>query len=158
MNLDKHTYIYQISVKNRRIVKVISPNKKNHFEAPATGNASKLYIVADAHDILYVGITKQPIRNRLRIGQNPNESTGYHGYKWLSAEGEYSLLIYIDSQSDDLEAVEAEVVYNIRKEEHQWPKFQNEIHFHNTNEKQKKLARNIYSYVRSKIDGGILGS
>jgi hypothetical protein len=54
------------------------------FGPPATSRVPKLYIVSDPRKAapIYVGITKQSMRTRLRIGWTADGSSGYHGYKW----------------------------------------------------------------------------
>ena len=41
-----------------------------------------LYVVSVDEKPIYVGLTKQPIRNRLRLGWNAKGETGYYGYAW----------------------------------------------------------------------------
>ncbi len=57
------------------------------------------------------------------------------------------MLIWYDekgSDSDDIEAIEAELVFNIRKHYKQWPKFQTEIHFHQSSKQHVKVAEKIF--------------
>jgi hypothetical protein len=52
------------------------------FSGLAVSRKPKLYVVSAEHKPIYVGITKQPIRNRLRLGWNATGKTGYYGYAW----------------------------------------------------------------------------
>jgi len=109
------------------------------------GNLPKLYVVKQANEVYYVGITRQDIRIRLRIGFSAKGEHGYHGYKWKEL-GEADLLVWSfpDMQSEDVEAIEAELVYFIREKFGKWPKYQMEIHFHHgATEAQMQIARSI---------------
>lgn len=147
-------YWYRLDVDQGKLKNIIAPSGKKHFEKPATLKGDKIYLIIDNKQIVYVGKTKQPIRNRLRIGENPDTKTGYHGYKWLEKDGCYTLAIIIIENKYSSEAIEAEIVYNIRKHEDQWPLFQTEIHFHNVNAEQKKLAKDIYMFIMNEIKVG----
>ena len=48
-----------------------------------------------------------------------------------------------DATSEQVEAVEAELVYYIREKTGQWPKYQMEIHFHGATESEKEIAKSI---------------
>lgn len=51
-----------------------------------------------------------------------------------------------DGGLNDLETVEAEVVFLIRQEYGQWPEHQTEIHFHRSSAEHRKLARMVVAY------------
>jgi hypothetical protein len=144
-------FIYDFEVENSKIFQLTSPTGKNHFEKPVTEKKEKIYLIIKSRKIVYVGITKQPIGNRFRGGQNPIKNSGYHGYKWLAEDGKYKIVILMDFNGYDTETIEAEIVFNIRKEEGQWPSGQTEIHFHNCGNHQKKLAKEIYYHINQNI-------
>ena len=50
-----------------------------------------------------------------------------------------------DRNERDIETVEAEVVYLIRKQG-QWPEFQTEIHFYKSNDIHRKVAADIMAH------------
>jgi hypothetical protein len=50
------------------------------FSGIATSRKPKLYVVSVDEKPIYVGLTKQPIRKRLRLGWNAKGETGYYGY------------------------------------------------------------------------------
>ena len=52
------------------------------FSGIATSRKPKLYVVSVDEKPIYVGLTKQPIRNRLRLGWNAKRETGYYSYAW----------------------------------------------------------------------------
>jgi hypothetical protein len=52
------------------------------FSGIATSKKRKLYIASVDEKPIYVGVTKQSIRNRLRFGWNAAGKGGYHGYAW----------------------------------------------------------------------------
>jgi len=104
----------------------------------------KLYVVKHNSEVYYVGITRQDIRKRLRYGFSAKGEYGYSGYKWKNLE-EVELLIwpFQDISMEVVEAIEAELVYLIRKKTGKWPKYQVEIHFHDVPESQVRVARSI---------------
>lgn len=137
---------YKIIVeKNRKIKYPVN------FEKPVTINGLlKLYVVTKNKKIVYIGITKQSIKNRLRYGENPPIKSGYHGYKWLNHKGGYDLYVYIFERIKEMveiETIEAELVYKVRKEYDQWPEFQTEIHFHKSDQKHRKIANEVFKQI-----------
>jgi hypothetical protein len=58
-------------------------------------------------------------------------------------------------EPDDIETVEAEVVYLIRAAG-QWPAFQTEIHFHPSSPRHRELAEEIMSHYRIHSASGLL--
>ncbi len=46
----------------------------------------------------------------------------------------------------DIETVEAEVVFLIRQRTDQWPKYQTEIHFHQSNNAHRAAAQAILNH------------
>lgn len=135
--------IYRLGVFSKRIISVSAKDGTTHFTAPVTGKGKKIYIVGKNEFIHYVGITKQSIRTRLRYGVSPNHASGYHGYKWLEENGDHCLVIWSFAYDVNVESVEAEIVYLLRKQYKQWPKYQTEIHFHQTGENERSLAKKI---------------
>jgi len=136
-------YIYQIKVRSGSIVAVMAKDGTNHFVSPVTNKCNKIYLVGKNKLIHYIGITKQSISARLRYGVKPNHRAGYHGYKWLKENGNHSLVIWTFNKDVKIEAIEAELVYYFRKQYDKWPKYQTEIHFHQSNEDEKALAKTI---------------
>jgi hypothetical protein len=111
------------------------PKGGSKFWGIATTKKPKLYVVTVDERPIYVGVTKQPIRNRLRFGWSAKGAHGYYGYRWRHHFEKASLDVWThDDPPDDLplrdiETVEAEVVFLIRSTG-QWPLYQTEIHFH----------------------------
>jgi len=64
------------------------------FSGIATSKKPKLYIVSVGEKPIYVGITRQPIRNRLRLGWNAKGQSGYYGYAWRHRLTEANLDIW----------------------------------------------------------------
>lgn len=54
-------------------------NGTPRFSRIATSRKPKLYVVSVNGEPIYVGITKQPLRNRLRFGWTADGRHGYHG-------------------------------------------------------------------------------
>ncbi|MFA5779647.1 MAG: hypothetical protein WC947_05890 [Elusimicrobiota bacterium] len=134
-------FIYRIKVKSNEIISVLAKDGTNHFVSPVTKKSNKIYLLGKNGLIHYIGITKQPIISRLRY--KPNHKSGYHGYKWLKENGDHCLVIWMFNNDVSVEAVEAEIVYFFRKQYHQWPKYQTEIHFHSTTKNERTLAKTV---------------
>lgn len=106
----------------------------------------KLYIISYNNEPIYVGITIQPLRNRLNYGFNAIGVGGYYGYAWRKKYRKVDMFVWFLKNStvkNDIETVEAEIVYEIRKQCGQWPEQQTEIHFHHSNTEHRKWARKI---------------
>jgi hypothetical protein len=108
-------------------------------------NVAKLYILKENETYLYVGTTMQSLTVRMRYGLTANGKRGYHGYKW---KGKEKVKLYVWSFNGltkiELENIEAELVFFIRKETGSWPLTQNEIHFNNNYAEGKVLAKEIF--------------
>ena len=144
----KNCQRYRIMLKNRKIASIeMSGHKVRSFTQPDTKNKlPKLYVVKSGSEVIYVGVTSQSIRNRLRYGLEAQGKSGYHGYKWKDLS-EVDILIWCFPKEslDRIEAVEAELVYLFRQHTGKWPKYQMEIHFHNAPEDEIKAAEAIFS-------------
>ena len=118
------------------------------FSGLATSGLPKLYVVSVDDTPIYVGITKQPIHNRLRLGWAAKGDSGYYGYAWRHefTAAHLDLWCHANPASGndcrDIETVEAELVYLVRKSG-QWPLFQTEIHFHPSKEVHRAVAAKI---------------
>lgn len=125
----------------------------------------KVYIVHSDKEVLYVGEAHTSMKMRMQRGytafnylqKNNKRRNGYGGYKWLdrTENTERTLILSVaifgeefdgDEKRKIIEAIEGELVYLVRNKTEQWPKFQNEIHFHN-DDHAKKTAENIWSKV-----------
>ena len=136
-------FIYRIKVESNKIVSVLANDGTRHFISPVTKKGNKIYLVGKNGFIHYVGMTKQPIRSRIRQGTKPNRKAGWYGYKWLKEDGDHCLIIWTFKNNIDVEAIEAEIVYFFRQQYNQWPKYQMEIHFHPTLKSERSLAKTI---------------
>lgn len=129
---------------------VVSPSGGSNFSGHATSRLPKLYVVSVDQRPIYVGITTQPIRNRLRYGWQAQGQSGYYGYAWRRdfTEANLDIWYHLDAPEEnkilDFETVEAEIVYLIRRDG-QWPSHQTEIHFHQSKDVHRKVAREIYA-------------
>lgn len=87
------------------------------FSGIATSKKPKLYVVSIDNRPVYVGVTKQPIRNRLRLGWNATGEGGYYGYAWRHHHTEANIDIWchedppLENPVLDIETIEAEVVF-----------------------------------------------
>jgi gamma-glutamylcyclotransferase (GGCT)/AIG2-like uncharacterized protein YtfP len=128
----------------------IKPTMKNElvcqkFSKPETGTDPKIYaILLPDNTLLYIGQTKQSLSSRFRMGLNPQHQTGYHGYKWKNnAKIKIHCYTIPSCDKEEIESIEAEMVYNHRESTGNWPFHQTEIHFYN-NEDTKELAKYLY--------------
>ena len=117
------------------------------FSGIATSKKPKLYVVSVEGAPIYVGITKQPMRNRLRFGWSADGAHGYHGYKWRHKHERATLDVWCHEDAPnegtlDVEIVEAEVVFLIRSRG-QWPMHQTEIHFHPSEQLHRDVAAKV---------------
>ena len=128
---------------------ILCPLGTNKFSGLATSNLPKLYVASIDNSPIYVGITKQSIRSRLRLGWKATGKGGYYGYAWRHKFTEVNLDLWCHTDATteksnclDIETVEAELVYLIRKAG-QWPLYQTEIHFHPSNDEHRAAAATI---------------
>lgn len=156
---------YKIILKDkegsRAIDKKIKEGKVGKFTKPLVNNKQpKIYIIKDNGEIVYVGYTSQSITTRLNLGLKATGKDGYYGYKWKNVKDEFELCVFVfqqtftgDSEKDRVlreyvEAIEAELVYMVRQELGEWPKYQNEIHFNNNKRSSVlRVANNLYKYI-----------
>jgi hypothetical protein len=131
------------------------------FSGLASTKLPKLYIVSIGAKPIYIGVTRQSMGRRFRLGFNATGESGYHGYAWRYKFKEAVLDIWChedpltENPERDLETVEAEVVYLVRRAG-QWPEGQTEIHFHPSTEEHRKVAADIWRAVTSPtLDPGL---
>ncbi len=67
---------------------------------PITEKINKLYVLRNQNEYLYVGITKQSLRERLRSGFNAKGENGYHGYKWKNLK-QFKLFVWAFKELTD---------------------------------------------------------
>jgi len=121
------------------------------FSSRANSGIPKLYVVVADTEVIYVGIAKRAMRERFYTGWTSTGKHGYHGYAWRHTHTEADVYVwyYEDAPEDflrDLETVEAEVVFLIRKAG-QWPRGQTEIHFHTSEQEHRNWASKIIESI-----------
>lgn len=122
------------------------------FSGLATSRRPKLYVVSVDGQLIYVGITRQPMPTRFRSGFSAKGKNGYHGYAWRHTLTRATLHIWCQEDAAatnpdlDIETIEAEVVY-LARSAGQWPAGQTEIHFHPSNEHHRRIAEEIWQTV-----------
>ena len=143
---------YILHFDSTRILSVESEEGGTKFSGQVAGNVPKLYVISEANKPIYVGVTKQPIRARLRFGFRSKGTHGYYGYAWRHHMDQAVLDVWVqeewvqDEEKEplrDIETVEAEVIFLIRQEYGQWPEHQTEIHFHPSKAIHRKFAQQI---------------
>lgn len=139
------------------------PESTSKFSGLATSRFPKLYVISvEGHSYpVYVGITKQSMSSRLRVGWAANGKNGYHGYAWRRHFSAATMDIWcqvdaVDGDCLDIETVEAELVYQIRQVG-QWPAYQTEIHFHRSTEIHRQMAATIGARFGLGLDLGETG-
>ena len=142
---------YRITFNAVGITGVMALDGSAKFSGPATSKKPKLYVVAHNQQPLYVGVTRQSIRDRLRAGFQAKGNHGYYGYQWRHSLSSADVDIWLQKGGDmdnmaDIETVEAEVVFLIRQNSGQWPEFQTEIHFHRSNAMHRVAAQKIIGH------------
>lgn len=114
------------------------------FSGIATSDKPKIYVVSVDGQPIYVGITKQSLRSRLRLGWTADGTHGYHGYAWRHHHTAALMDVWCHEDASnreivDIETIEAEVVFLIRCAG-QWPLHQTEIHFHPSTQEHRDIA------------------
>jgi|ERR1700722_11784969 len=122
------------------------------FSGLANTKLPKLYVIAFQGEVIYVGVTKRTMRERLYGGWNADGENGYHGYAFRHTHTEADLYVWchedaVGRSSLDVETVEAEVAFLIRSAG-QWPCGQTEIHFHPSGKEHRDLAASVMRHVR----------
>jgi hypothetical protein len=142
---------YHLTI-SRKTFTVLCAKGTNQFSGFSTTKLPKLYVVSIDSNPVYVGITKQPIRSRLRVGWNAKGKGGYYGYAWRYNNKFAVLHVWCHTDAEnrnhlDVQTIEAEVVYLVRSAG-QWPKFQTEIHFRPSNRTHRKLAKHVLEHLK----------
>lgn len=110
------------------------PSKANHFITPDTKSCFKVYVFMDGSEIIYVGVAKRAMSSRINDGLSAKGKHGYHGYKFKS-KFNHLLKLFVFTfdgiNQEDAESIDAEIVYQFRRKNGFWPRFQTEIHFNN---------------------------
>ena len=158
---------------SKRIVSVLDDDGKETTFSTEEGQP-KLYVVSSKGKPIYVGGTKQPFRKRLNYGLTANGQKGYRGYLWRDWYKQVAIDIWnmtmededFESMKDDpsiqraegddkrkkdilVETVEAEVVLLIQQKYGHWPKYQSEIHFHQSQHRHREIAEKIVHHYGS---------
>lgn len=115
---------------------VLNGSLRPGFSKPASLVCPKLYVVTELRSIHYVGVTNRQMSSRINMGLKAKGKGGYHGYKWKSINRPLRLIVWSFPEKSgkaflrELETVEAEFAFLVRKDTGQWPLSQTEIHFY----------------------------
>ena len=133
---------------------LLQDREKAKFAKPASiRGVAKLYALSNAGKLLYVGIAKQPMAERLSFGFKAKGKGGHHGYKWKHLTHEIQLIVWTASSGGnyvelrEMETVEAEVAFLCRHLSGQWPEYQHEIHFYPSTNVHRAAAKRIYEHA-----------
>ena len=143
-------YRYQIAVRGDSYA-VTNELGGATFLVPVRGPGPKLYTFSTAGRLVYVGKTVRSMRARMRLGFKAKGAHGYYGYDWRHALARTDLHIWClgetakDTEALSLECIEAEVAFLCRSVYGQWPLYQTEIHFHESTQEHRDLARRVFA-------------
>lgn len=146
-------YTYTVATHPEGGYSVRSECGKGNFVAPVTTRSPKLYAFSRNGVLHYIGQTVPGMAARMRLGFQPDGSSGYYGYSWRYHFSEMELHVWrlngVREEEEwwNLECIEAEVVYAYRARKGQWPESQTEIDFHPTSDAHLKLAEQVYSAI-----------
>jgi hypothetical protein len=121
------------------------------FLAPVTQPGPKLYTFSVDGRLIYIGQTTQDMATRMRLGFRAEGAHGYYGYGWRRALAKADLHVWCldqiaeQKECPSLECIEAEVVLLCRNVYGQWPSYQTEIHFHESTQEHRDLARRVFA-------------
>ena len=165
------------STSNRKRVISIKDCDGKEIKFSTAEGKHKIYVVSCEGKPIYVGGTKQPFRRRLYTGLTAVGERGYSGYLWRNHCRQVSIDIWdicFNEQADFdcmkcdpsmlraagnkerqreilVETVEAEIVLLIQRRCGRWPKYQSEIHFHQSEQTHQDMAAkvvNLYPKLR----------
>ncbi len=158
MNL-RGPYIYEVAAKGEDSYSVAGPDGATNFLAPVTAHGPKLYVFSDNGKPIYIGQTLQVMSARMLKGFKAHGESGYWGYHWRKILSKATLHIWLlegitekKEQQAALERIESEFVFLYRSTYDQWPKYQTEIHFHESTNQHRKLAKMIFQTFRSESE------
>src|ERR1700686_2874761 len=80
---------------------VLCSRGTDRFSGMANSPQPKLYVASIEEKPIYVGWTKQKIRDRLRFGWNAVGAGGYHGYAWRHQGETANLDIWCHTDAPD---------------------------------------------------------
>lgn len=114
---------------------VLNGAERKGFSKPATVKCPKLYVVTRQQEIHYVGVANRQMSARINHGLKAKGKGGYHGYKWKDIRDPLKLFVWSFPDKSwkfffrEIETVEAEFTFLVRKQTGRWPINQTEIHF-----------------------------
>ena len=163
---------FKIKIENDRI----TFHDKNEKSSPITKQRTfKVYVFKKDEDVWYIGITSQRISDRFRLGMKG--SKGYSGYEFNKEKfGEIGKILDVliftfnncryakrlekdkngkNKLTDEyqellnkFETIEGELVFKYKEDKKEWPKYQHEIHFRNSESKKiKSLVKKIFNEI-----------
>lgn len=163
---------FKIKIENGKIIFL---DKKEKSSSMTKERTFKIYVFKKDAEVWYIGITSQRISKRFELGMKG--SKGYSGYEFNKKKfGEIGKILDVliftfnncryakrlekdkngkNKLTDEyqellnkFETIEGELVYEYKKDKGQWPKYQHEIHFRNSeNQEIKGLVKKIYKEI-----------
>lgn len=131
-------------------------NSSGTFLGSSARAGPKLYVVVSNGSPIYVGVTRQSLARRFRLGWKADGSSGYYGYAFRHKMTRATVDVWTLSRHYGtdrratlaIETIEAEVVFLLRKRSGQWPQYQTEIHFHASDTRHREAASAVLSRYR----------
>ena len=119
---------------------------QENFSAEVKCRSPKVYVISHDHRPVYVGSANKGMKERLNVGFRSKYTYVWRRHLssaivdvWLQEGGDSGNLDYV-------KAVESEAVFLIRQRMGQWPRFQTEIHFSQSNDEHREAAARIVSH------------
>jgi hypothetical protein len=137
---------------------ILGEEQQSRFSGHPSSRKPKLYVFSRDNTPLYVGATIRPMGDRMRSGWKADGVGGFYGYRFRHDEQQQARLdIWTDidpvrqrddgmRSGSDIETIEAEIVYLIRRRTEQWPAYQTEIHFYPSNYDHRREAMKVIDH------------
>lgn len=127
------------------------------FSGDTSGSKPKLYVFSRVNIPIYVGATVRSMGARLRNGWTAAGEGGFYGYRFRHEGSQVDLDVWADidpvrqrdsgmRSGSDIETIEAEIVYLFRHRTGQWPAYQTEIHFYQSNADHRREAEKVMAH------------
>jgi hypothetical protein len=151
--------LFSYEILSTEPLRVRSSAGEEEFSREVLQPGSKVYVVSNRGQIVYVGSTRQSVRSRLSGAFRATGQNGYYGPAWKTSTAALSLDVWIldgvvgekSKRCMIAETVEAEVVFLVRQRDGNWPAHQTEIHFHPSNAQHRRIAESIYDEIRKRV-------
>ncbi len=123
---------------------------KNFHDKLLEDSLAKLFVVKTEETFEFVGTTFQSINKAINTLLKSNDNSDHNRNDWLSDyKIQLSVFCLNDCSVNELNYMEAELVFLIKKVTDTWPNRQNEIHAKNIRANSKDIVQRIFSSIYS---------